>query len=944
MYPTVRFYLAVGYKGLYNMKKRNLLSIFLSILIILSAFNVSFASDNFEASDDNVYVIEDFSDGRFSQYGGVWNANYAIDSGLSFYEADTEHTLGGAVQSVHWDKLNEKTTAGGKERTRRSLYARMLNEDATVPESKVIDEYDYVNAWIYSSKAENQRLYLKMYFDMDNDLKGNAVAGHHYVDNVSNQLYVNWTGWKLVSYPIKNMRIRPNSGLGGSYEWGNGSIKINNVGFEAVFQDACDKIDISIDSIWFSKEDPTGFSFADALTSSGTSLDGSENVPVINKSITLKFNRQLSAENIEKYISVFSGKSETPDTDCTISASGNKVNIEYPDYLPENTDYKIVISKDLMSSEKVALGEDKTISFKTGVRGFYILNCSFESVGSKIASLPESGTVSAKAKIMNMTNEVKEISAFLAKYDLETNEMEEIIQQNVTVDAESEKIIELNIESDDFSKNSLDLIILDGLDTLNNYNEITSINYGDYQPETSAPADGISSDFYADITGSVITLARSADIKEAADYVIKATDESGKLLHIRTVGFSDNFGAYKFKVSAGDESQNIYIDVMTKSYGMPARYTVYYLSEADSDAFVNSVNSALSEDKLESVIKENAAKIGLNPAYDKYALYAEQLYAKKPFKTLEEIQNVIASFHAVLVSLNECPWDELSEFLEANESVTEGATRYREYANRNVSDRNRISRNIMLKAPFETFAKFCTALDSAVREESKSSSGSGGGGGGGSKGSAPVTPSKGVNIPNTSTTENINPPDNGNSTDIFADLPSGHWARDAVYSLIKSGAVSVGDDKKFRPDDSITREEFVKLAVTLFKYENKNNGAAFDDVKSGDWFKPYVDIAVSNGIIHGISDAEFGSGKNITRQDIAVILYRIIVERGYGFESSDVSSFADGDEIDDYAKDAVDSLHKMNLINGSDGHFSPNANATRAEAVQMLYNISSKIK
>ena len=74
-------------------------------------------------------------------------------------------------------------------------------------------------------------------------------------------------------------------------------------------------------------------------------------------------------------------------------------------------------------------------------------------------------------------------------------------------------------------------------------------------------------------------------------------------------------------------------------------------------------------------------------------------------------------------------------------------------------------------------------------------------------------------------------------------------------------------------------------------------------------------------------------GKNITREDFAVMLYRII-----GEEITEKSSFSDYNEISDYAKDAVSYMNKKGYINGySDNTFRPEKEITRAEAASIIY-------
>ena len=108
----------------------------------------------------------------------------------------------------------------------------------------------------------------------------------------------------------------------------------------------------------------------------------------------------------------------------------------------------------------------------------------------------------------------------------------------------------------------------------------------------------------------------------------------------------------------------------------------------------------------------------------------------------------------------------------------------------------------------------------------------------------------------------------------------------------------------------------------------------FADVSAGDWFAPYVASAFDAGVVNGISQTEFGASLNITRQDMAVMIFKAS-KLAAGELKTD---FADFDEISDYAKEAVKAMNSLGIINGrGNGAFCPKENATRAEAAQMIY-------
>ena len=173
-------------------------------------------------------------------------------------------------------------------------------------------------------------------------------------------------------------------------------------------------------------------------------------------------------------------------------------------------------------------------------------------------------------------------------------------------------------------------------------------------------------------------------------------------------------------------------------------------------------------------------------------------------------------------------------------------------------------------------------------------------------------------------------------TSVFNDLANVLWAKEAILVLHARGIISGYGNGLFAPDNNIKREEFIKLVVNAY-YNNKEAGEVnFADVADDAWYYNSVGIAVNQGIISGIDENNFGSGMNITRQDMAVILYRVA---GGKFTVKDTENkFTDDGKISDYAKEAVYALRDSGIINGvSDSQFAPDKNATRAETAVMLY-------
>ena len=112
----------------------------------------------------------------------------------------------------------------------------------------------------------------------------------------------------------------------------------------------------------------------------------------------------------------------------------------------------------------------------------------------------------------------------------------------------------------------------------------------------------------------------------------------------------------------------------------------------------------------------------------------------------------------------------------------------------------------------------------------------------------------------------------------------------------------------------------------------------FIDVDSNEWYTDYVLSAQKVGIVGGISADEFGVGRNIIRQDAALML-----ERALGVMIEQESElFSDDDDIADYASGAVYAMRKTGLINGYEGNiFKPLGFLSRAEAAVIIVRFLS---
>lgn len=176
---------------------------------------------------------------------------------------------------------------------------------------------------------------------------------------------------------------------------------------------------------------------------------------------------------------------------------------------------------------------------------------------------------------------------------------------------------------------------------------------------------------------------------------------------------------------------------------------------------------------------------------------------------------------------------------------------------------------------------------------------------------------------------------------IFKDMNLAPWATEAVSVLSELGVINGKAEEIFAPNDNVLREELVKMAICLFDVYDKNAVSSFTDVNnSEDWFAAYVASAENIGAVKGISETEFGSGYNITREQSITILYRFAVKCGLTFsENAEYIPFDDDDKISEYAKEAIRAFAGSNIVSGYENLIMPDSYCSRAEVAKILYNI-----
>ncbi len=168
---------------------------------------------------------------------------------------------------------------------------------------------------------------------------------------------------------------------------------------------------------------------------------------------------------------------------------------------------------------------------------------------------------------------------------------------------------------------------------------------------------------------------------------------------------------------------------------------------------------------------------------------------------------------------------------------------------------------------------------------------------------------------------------------VSAEDFAGHWAEEAIRSLIAESVIGGDQNGNINPDEDITRAEFAKTVNRAFKLADKA-AENFADVSAEAWYYEEFLIAKHVGYLTGDTQGNAEPDRNITRAEACVILSRILTLP----QRESTLPFGDAAQIPDWARQAVSLLKENGLISGyDDGTFQPSNPITRAEAFYILW-------
>lgn len=168
----------------------------------------------------------------------------------------------------------------------------------------------------------------------------------------------------------------------------------------------------------------------------------------------------------------------------------------------------------------------------------------------------------------------------------------------------------------------------------------------------------------------------------------------------------------------------------------------------------------------------------------------------------------------------------------------------------------------------------------------------------------------------------------------FTDLGDKQWYHDSIDYAVENGLLEGTSPTTMEPNATLIRAQ---LAQILYNIEDKpavTGEMVFEDVPASEWFYSPVLWANQNEIINGTSPITFEPLENISRQDLALMLYRYAGEPKV---TGDLDGFTDADQVGDWAEEAMAWAVAEGIVQGdTPTTLNPTGTATRAEAAAML--------
>lgn len=170
----------------------------------------------------------------------------------------------------------------------------------------------------------------------------------------------------------------------------------------------------------------------------------------------------------------------------------------------------------------------------------------------------------------------------------------------------------------------------------------------------------------------------------------------------------------------------------------------------------------------------------------------------------------------------------------------------------------------------------------------------------------------------------------------FSDVPKDAWYADTVSKAEAYSIISGYGDGKFHPMDTVTRAQFVQILYNHYGKGASDSDSGFRDVDTSAWYARAVAWASKAGVVNGIGNRQFAPDTELTREQLAVILYGA-VGRPEVNANKYLSKYLDYKDVSLWARDGMAWCVNKGILQGtSDTSLDPSKTTTRAEAVTLI--------
>jgi hypothetical protein len=177
----------------------------------------------------------------------------------------------------------------------------------------------------------------------------------------------------------------------------------------------------------------------------------------------------------------------------------------------------------------------------------------------------------------------------------------------------------------------------------------------------------------------------------------------------------------------------------------------------------------------------------------------------------------------------------------------------------------------------------------------------------------------------------------------FTDVTKDMDIYDDVKYVYEKGIMIGVSDTLFGPELSLTRGMIVTILHRMEGEPKAPYSGVFSDVPAGQWYTDGVEWAASVGIVLGYGDGTYGTTDNVTREQLAAILYRYAQWKGYAVKTAALKA-ADAEDVSDWAAEAMAWAAACGVLKAdADGGIRPGAEATRAEIAEAIHVFLEKV-